>query len=89
MPNICRFAGILIAMPPKDHNPPHFHAYYGDCEACFTLAGDMIAGDLPSKQRKMVELWARQRQKELLENWELCYNGKRPKNIQPLAGGAQ
>ena len=29
MPEISRFLGIVIAMFYMDHNPPHFHAYYG------------------------------------------------------------
>ncbi|WP_407635395.1 DUF4160 domain-containing protein [Marinobacter nauticus] len=29
MPTISEFFGILIRMYYDDHNPPHFHAYYG------------------------------------------------------------
>ncbi len=32
MPVICRFYGILIKMFFDDHNPPHFHAEYGEYE---------------------------------------------------------
>ncbi|MBT3222568.1 MAG: DUF4160 domain-containing protein, partial [Proteobacteria bacterium] len=30
MPELCRFYGIIIRMYYADHNPAHFHAYYGD-----------------------------------------------------------
>jgi hypothetical protein len=30
MPKISRFYGIVIRMFYDDHNPPHFHALYGD-----------------------------------------------------------
>jgi len=30
VPEISRFLGIVIGMFYKDHNPPHFHAYYGE-----------------------------------------------------------
>ena len=30
MPEISRFFGIVIKMFFDDHNPPHFHAEYGD-----------------------------------------------------------
>ena len=30
MPEICRFYGIVIRMYFRDHQPPHFHAQYGD-----------------------------------------------------------
>jgi hypothetical protein len=29
MPEISRFLGIVIAMYYNEHNPPHFHARYG------------------------------------------------------------
>jgi hypothetical protein len=29
MPEISRFLGIVIAMHYNEHNPPHFHARYG------------------------------------------------------------
>lgn len=30
MPEISRFFGIVIAMYYNEHNPPHFHARYGE-----------------------------------------------------------
>jgi len=30
VPEISRFFGILIKIFFEDHNPPHFHAEYGD-----------------------------------------------------------
>jgi hypothetical protein len=30
MPTISRFFGIAIRMYYDDHDPPHFHAYYGE-----------------------------------------------------------
>ncbi|HXK30355.1 MAG TPA: DUF4160 domain-containing protein, partial [Candidatus Binatia bacterium] len=30
MPEISRFFGIIIAMFYDEHNPPHFHARYGE-----------------------------------------------------------
>ncbi len=32
MPEISRFFGIVIKMFFDDHNPPHFHAEYGDAK---------------------------------------------------------
>jgi hypothetical protein len=29
MPEVCRFFGIVIRMFYNDHEPPHFHAFYG------------------------------------------------------------
>lgn len=33
MPEVSRFFGVSIRMYFDDHNPPHFHAVYGDAEA--------------------------------------------------------
>ncbi|MBI4945912.1 MAG: DUF4160 domain-containing protein [Bacteroidetes bacterium] len=32
MPAISQFYGIVIYMYFKEHNPPHFHAKYGEYE---------------------------------------------------------
>jgi hypothetical protein len=37
MPESCRFYGIIIRMYYDDHNPPHFHAFYGDDEAWINI----------------------------------------------------
>lgn len=30
VPELCRFYGIVIRMFFNEHNPPHFHAQYGE-----------------------------------------------------------
>ena len=39
MPTISMFYGIIIRMycTPKEHNPPHFHAYYQDYKAIIDI----------------------------------------------------
>jgi len=37
MPQISKFFGIIISMYYDDHNPPHFHAYYGDYSAIISI----------------------------------------------------
>lgn len=41
MPELSRFFGIVIYMNWRDHNPPHFHAVYGDHQAIVSLEGAM------------------------------------------------
>jgi len=38
MPTIAIFYGIVIQMFWDDHNPPHFHAVYGDDEVVITIS---------------------------------------------------
>ena len=52
MPEICRFYGIVIKMffKPKEHEPSHIHALYGEYVGEFNIRTlEMIEGDLPKK----------------------------------------
>jgi len=57
MPELARFFGIIIFMYWRDHNPPHFHAVYGDHEALVSLEGEILAGTLPRRALSMVYEW--------------------------------
>ncbi|MCL1945818.1 MAG: DUF4160 domain-containing protein [Chitinivibrionia bacterium] len=85
MPTISRFYGILIRMyKTSEHNPPHFHAIYGEYEASFDLNGDIISGNFPPKQARFVKVWAEMRQDDLLTDWSLAIKGEEPEPIEPL-----
>jgi len=48
------------------HHLPHFHACYQNDVAIFRLDPvDMIAGEFPRRQRRLVEAWAELHQAEL------------------------
>ncbi|MDY4798976.1 MAG: DUF4160 domain-containing protein [Bullifex sp.] len=50
LPEIARFYGIIIKMffKPKEHEPSHVHALYGEYVGTFNIVtGEMIEGDLP------------------------------------------
>jgi len=58
MPEISRFFGIIVYMYFKDHLPPHFHAEYNGQEAQFSIeTGNIIVGDLPRKQTRLIQAW--------------------------------
>lgn len=87
MPTISMFYGIIIRMyfAPKEHPPPHFHVYYADYKATVDIhTCEIIEGNLPKRQTKLVVAWAELRQEDLLADWELVMNGKEPYEIQPL-----
>jgi hypothetical protein len=70
MPVISYFFGIYIRMYHDDHNPPHFHAEYQGHEALFAIEnGKILAGDMPSKARKIIREWAEENQQALMEDW--------------------
>jgi hypothetical protein len=65
MPEISRFFGIVVRMFFEDHQPPHFHATYGEHEALVVI--DMLKvyrGSLPSRALAMVLEWAALRRAE-------------------------
>ncbi|MDP2787378.1 MAG: DUF4160 domain-containing protein [Pseudomonadota bacterium] len=88
MPELSRFFGIIVRMyleASGQHHAPHFHAYYQDEMAVFTFDPvELIAGDLPRKQLRLVEAWAELHQEELAQDWALLQGGNRPKPIDPL-----
>jgi len=85
MPVISRFYGISIMMFFKDHNPPHLHAKYEGKIAVFNIkSGRIMGGNLPPLAKRLIREWAKQHQKELLENWERAQKDGKLKNIKPL-----
>jgi hypothetical protein len=58
MPNIANLKGIKINIYNGDHRPPHLHAVYNEYEALITIENAQVyAGELPSKQMKLVIYW--------------------------------
>lgn len=88
MPEICRFFGIIIRMyvePQAPHHRPHFHAYYQEDVGVYAIDKiELIAGQLPRRQHRLVETWAELHQRELLADWERLQSGRIPLRIDPL-----
>ena len=67
------------------HNLPHIHAEYQDFEAVYSVpGGHLLTGELPRRQKNMVEEWIEQHQDELIQNWQLASVGKELFEIDPL-----
>ena len=88
MPEISRFFGIIIRMYVEfnmPHHVPHFHAYYQDDAAIYSIDPvELIAGSLPKRQHRLVEAWAELRRAELLADWRRLQEGGKPQAIEPL-----
>jgi hypothetical protein len=70
---------------PGEHNPPHFHAYYQEYKAIFAIQKcELIDGNLPTKQLRLVLAWAELHKDELMANWKLASKGEIPFKIEPL-----
>ena len=47
-----------------------------DCES--------IEGQMPIRQVKLIQDWVKIHKDELLADWQLCQNGEKPFQIEPL-----
>jgi predicted metallo-beta-lactamase superfamily hydrolase len=85
MPIVSAFFGITIRLFHSDHNPPHFHAYYGEYEAIVEISsGKILAGKLPPKCKSLVEEWRNLHQTEIEKAWGYVSSMRTPKKIKGL-----
>jgi hypothetical protein len=88
MPTISMFYGIVVSLyfyDNKQHNLPHIHVRYQNTKAIFNIeTSEMIEGDLPKKQQKLVSAWMEIHHDELVADWELAVVGETPYKIDPL-----
>lgn len=85
MPEVSRFFGIVIRLFWNDHDPPHFHAVYGEHEALIeieTLA--VFRGELPRRALALVLEWAALHRDELREDWRRARAQEPILPIEPL-----
>ena len=85
MPEICRFFGIVITMYFNDHEPPHFHARYGEHKAAIRIDNFAVTeGKLPPRILGFVIEWAGLHQEELMREWEQARDSQPLFRIAPL-----
>ena len=84
MPEISRFLGIIIFMVYDDHNPPHFHARYGDYEISVEIMIGIVDGKFPRRALSAILEWYQLHQEELMADWELARCHEPLKLIEPL-----
>lgn len=69
----------------KQHHLPHIHVEYAEAEAIFQIPdGELLEGELPGKQYKLVQAWIALHSEELMANWKLAVAGATPYKIEPL-----
>lgn len=81
MPEIARFYGIVIKMffKPKEHEPSHIHAIYGEYIGEFNIRTmEMERGDLPQKAQELVREWMKLYQGKLQSMWDSQHIEKLP-----------
>lgn len=87
MPIISQFYGIIITMYFNDneqHNLPHIHVQYAEHNCTFDLEGKIMVGNIPNKQKKLVEAWIEIHKEELNALWSIVQSGNEAFKIDPL-----
>jgi len=84
MPEISRFFGISIFMLWREHNPPHFHAKYGEYEITVDINKQIVSGKFPRRALNLVLEWLDLHKDELIDDWNLAQKSKPLNPIEPL-----
>lgn len=84
MPIISRFFGIVIFMFWREHNPPHFHAKYGDEEVVVEIESGKVSGAMTKRALMLVQEWRELHKEELMTDWKLAEEKKALFPIKPL-----
>jgi hypothetical protein len=85
VPRISEFYGIVIAMYYREHGVPRFHATYaGETIVVAIETGDVLAGSVPARARRLVQEWAELHREELRRNWSRAREDAPLERIDPL-----
>lgn len=76
MPELSRFYGVVVYMNYRDHNPPHFHARYGEQEVTVELGTSVVDGRTSHRALQLVFEWAELHRDALAENWQRSPEGR-------------
>ncbi len=84
MPILSRFYGIVVFMNYRDHDPPHFHARYGEHEVIVEIESGIVTGHFPRRALRLLADWIELHQSELGINWQRARAHKPLRPIAPL-----
>ena len=75
----------MFLLDNRHHDTPHLHAKYAEFDASISLIdGEVLAGELPRKQLRLVQAWIELRRDELMAGWTIAISGELPYKIDPL-----
>ena len=87
MPIISQFYGIIVSLyfnESNKHNLPHIHVRYNEHKAIYDFEGNILNGELPFKQNKLIEAWIIIHKEDLITLWQLMQEEGRYFKIKPL-----
>jgi hypothetical protein len=84
MPELSRFLGIVVFMVYDDHQPPHFHARYGEFVISVEILTGKVEGRFPKRALAAALEWADLHRAELVDDWERAARHDVLRPIEPL-----
>lgn len=55
----------MFSEPSERHHVPHFHAYYQETVAVFSISPvEIVTGSMPQRQQRLIEAWAELHQED-------------------------
>ena len=79
LPELC-----IIFNDNDRHHKPHVHVYYGEYEASVGLDGEVLEGQLPIKQYRILAGWMALHEDELYAAWNNAVRQLPFEKIEPL-----
>ena len=68
----------------RDHEPPHFHARYGDMEVLVEIETGKVKGEMSKRALNLIFEWMESHKQELMLDWEKARAKKSLDTIEPL-----
>jgi len=68
----------------NDHNPPHFHANYGNFQIIVEIKSGIVEGKFPKRALNLVLEWYEIHKEELIDNWNSLIETGEYNKISPL-----
>lgn len=88
MPIISMFYGIIVQLfffDNEKHHKPHIHVRYSEFKAAIDIeTAEILDGEIPQRQLRLVQAWIEIHRDELIADWALAVEGNTPFKIEPL-----
>ena len=75
----------MYVLDTDKHHLPHIHIRYNEFKVILDIPeGNVLEGNLPPRQMKLVQAWIELHQDDLMADWHLASTGQTPFIIDPL-----
>lgn len=66
----CNGIKFIVHTMEQNHVVPHIHAEFGEYHISIAIENqEILAGNLPQKQKKLAQMWVKEHREELFSKW--------------------